>query len=75
MTINEFLNEIQHILQVEEKLTLETVLHDLIAWDSLAVMTIMGFLRTEFNKDTTYKDYKELQTIQDLVKLAGLADK
>ena len=38
MTRDEFLTEMQDVLQTEETLSFETVLEELDEWDSLAVM-------------------------------------
>ena len=44
MTRDEFLTEMQDVLQTEETLSFETVLEELDEWDSLAVMATMAFL-------------------------------
>ena len=44
MTNEEFLTEMQDVLQTEEDLSMETVLDDLDEWDSLSVMATMAFL-------------------------------
>lgn len=72
MNKEEFLEELQDVLQTEEELTLETVLADLVEWDSLAVMATMAFLDKEFGVKTTMKDYKQISTIEDIAKKAGL---
>ena len=48
MTRDEFLVEMQDVLQTEETLTVDTVLTDLAEWDSLAVMATMAFLDRNF---------------------------
>ena len=72
MNKEEFLEELQDVLQTEEELTFETVLADLVEWDSLAVMATMAFLDKEFGVKTTMKDYKQMSTIEDIAKKAGL---
>lgn len=72
MTINEFLSEMEDVLQTEETLTPETVLRDLDDWDSLAIMSTMAFLQKKFNKVTTFKDYHNIVTMQDIIHLAGI---
>ncbi len=72
MTVNEFLSGMQDVLQIEKTLTLETVLSDLEEWDSLAIMSTMAFLDKNFHKETVFKDYKNLKTLSDIAKLAGV---
>lgn len=72
MTNEEFLAEMQDVLQTEETLSMDTVLDDLEEWDSLSVMATMAFLEKSFNVKTTMKDYKEIKTIGDIAKKAGL---
>ena len=72
MTNEEFLTEMQDVLQTEEDLSMDTVLDDLDEWDSLSVMATMAFLEKSFNVKTTMKDYKGIKTIGDIAKKAGL---
>ena len=72
MNKDEFLNEMVEVLQTEEELSFETVLDDLDEWDSLSVMATMAFLEKTFGVKTTMKDYKEMKTIGDIAKKAGL---
>ena len=72
MNTQEFLTEMQDVLQTEEELSLDTILNDLDEWDSLSVMATMAFLEKSFDVKTTMKDYKEIKTIGDIAKKAGL---
>lgn len=72
MNKEEFLTQMQDVLQTDEELTFDTVLDDLVEWDSLAVMATMAFLDKEFGVKTTMKDYKEMLTIADIAQKAGL---
>ncbi len=72
MTKDEFLREMTDVLQTEEELSLETVLADLDEWDSLSLMATMAFLDKTFGVKTVMKDYKEMKTIGDIAKKAGL---
>ena len=72
MTRDEFLTEMQEVLQAEEPLTFETVLKDLEEWDSLSVMATMAFLDKNFGIKTTMADYAEMKTIGDIAIKAGL---
>jgi acyl carrier protein len=72
MTKEEFLNEMTEVLQTETAITLDTVLADLDEWDSLSIMATMAFLDKSFGVKTILKDYKEMKTIGDIAKKAGL---
>ena len=72
MTHQEFLTEMMDVLQTEQKLSLDTVLAELDEWDSLSVMATMAFLDTSFGVKTTMADYREMKTIGDIAKKAGL---
>ena len=72
MTRDEFLVEMQDVLQTEEALTADTVLTDLAEWDSLAVMATMAFLDRNFGVKLKISDVKELKTIGDIVTRAGV---
>ena len=68
MTNEEFLTEMQDVLQTEEDLSMDTVLDGLDEWDSLSVMATMAFLEKSFGVKTTMKDYKDIKTIGDIAK-------
>ena len=72
MTRDEFIVELQDVLQTDEQLTAETVLADLAEWDSLAVMATMAFLDRNFGVKLSIADIKELNTIGDIAAKAGL---
>ncbi len=72
MTRENFLVEMQDILQTEEVLSADTVLTDLAEWDSLAMMAIVAFLDKNFGIDVGLKDFKEINTMADLMTKAGL---
>ena len=72
MTREEFIAEMQDVLQTEETLTADTVLTDLTEWDSLAVMATVAFLDRNFGIKLGLSDIKELNTIGDIVAKAGL---
>lgn len=72
MSRDEFLNEMVEVLQTEDEISFDTVLADLDEWDSLSVMATMAFLDKTFGVKTTMKDYKEMKTIEDIARKAGL---
>ena len=72
MTKDEFLVEMQDVLQTDDALTAETVLGDLAEWDSLAMMATMAFLDKNFGVKVGLKDFKEMSTMSDLMMKAGV---
>ena len=72
MTRDEFLTEMQDVLQTEEELSFATVLKDLEEWDSLSLMATMAFLDKTFGVKTTMSDYRDMKTIEDIAQKAGL---
>ena len=72
MTRDEFLTEMQDVLQTEDVLNAETVLSDLAEWDSLAMMATMAFLDKNFGVKVGLKDFKEMSTIADIMDKAGV---
>ena len=69
---DEFLTEMQDVLQTEETLSFETVLEELDEWDSLAVMATMAFLDKNFGVKTSISDYLDIKTLEDIAVKAGL---
>ena len=72
MTRDEFLTEMQDVLQTEDVLSAETVLSDLAEWDSLAMMATMAFLDKNFGVKVGLKDFKAMSTIADIMGKAGV---
>ena len=72
MTKEEFLIEMQDVLQTDDTLTAETVLGDLAEWDSLSMMATMAFLDKNFGVKVGLKDFKEMNTMADLMTKAGV---
>lgn len=72
MTREEFLTQMQDVLQTEDTLTAETVLSDLAEWDSLSMMATMAFFDKNFGVKIGLKDFKEIETMADLIAKAGL---
>lgn len=68
----EFLEKMQDVLQMEDELTMDTVLEDLDEWDSLAMMATTAFLDKNFNLKLTFNDFKNFKTIEDIAKRAGV---
>ena len=72
MTRDEFLTEMQDVLQTEDTLTAQTVLSDLAEWDSLSMMAMMAFFEKNFGVKIGLKDFKESKTMADLMARVGL---
>ena len=72
MTKEEFLVEMQDVLQTDDALTMETALGDLAEWDSLSMMATMAFLGKKFATKVTIADLKSFATIGDIAAAAGL---
>jgi len=72
MTKEEFIEQMQDVLQTDAELTMETVLDELEEWDSLSIMATMAFLDKNFGVKTAIKDYREMATIGDIAAKAGV---
>lgn len=72
MNKDEFLMQMQDVLQTEEPLTMETQLTDLDEWDSLAMMATMAFLDKNFGMKVKIADLKMFATINDIAAKAGV---
>ncbi len=72
MDRQEFLEQMQDVMQTETELNFDTKLEDLEEWDSLAAMATIAFLDQNFKVRITYKDIPLLKTIEDIAKKAGV---
>ena len=72
MTKEEFMEQMQDVLQTEETLTAETMLVDLEEWDSLSIMATMAFVDKNFGIKLKMSDFKEIETMSDLMGHVGL---
>lgn len=74
MNKGEFIEKIKDILQYEsdKELTYNSNLIDLDEWDSLSIISTVAFLDSEFGKKVTVSDMKNIVTIEDLAKIAGV---
>lgn len=71
MKKNEFLVELEDILQREEPCCENDVLEDYDEWDSLSKMSIMAYYQKNFAVEISLNDLARVQTVSDLIKLAG----
>ncbi len=70
MTKNEFLLNMQEIIQTENELSYETDLESLEEWDSLAKMALIAFFNSELKIPISFDDVKQMKTIKDIAKKA-----
>lgn len=72
MSKEEFLIQMQDVLQTETELTMNTVLDTLDEWDSLSMMATMAFLDKKFGVALRIADFKELVNVGDIAAKAGV---
>jgi acyl carrier protein len=72
MTRDEFLKEMQDVLQTETELTSNTVLSDLEEWDSLSIMATMAFLDKKFGLKLKLNDFKSMRVLADIMEKVGI---
>lgn len=72
MTKQEFLENFQTALQIENPILEETVLAELNEWDSLAMITTVAFLDKEFGVVSNFAEVQNMQTVKDIMAKAGL---
>ena len=72
MTKEEFLVQMQDVLQTDTNLTPDTVLVDLEEWDSLSIMATMAFVNKNFGLTIKMSDFKEVESMSDLMTKVGL---
>ena len=73
MTEEEFLVEMQDVLQRDDELAMYMPLKDIEEWDSLAVMGTAAFLHHRFSVRLTMDDFKQMHLVRDIAAAAGLA--
>ena len=72
MSKEEFLVQMQDVLQTETELKTDTALDELEEWDSLSMMATMAFLDKNFGVKLKIADIKTLVTIGDIAAKAGI---
>ena len=66
MDEKDFLEKMDEILNVEESVTMETVLKDLEEWDSLTALMFQNFVFKTTKKAPAPADIKKAESIKDL---------
>lgn len=71
MTKQEFLVELEDILQREEPCSENDKIEDYEEWDSLSKMSLMAYYDKNFGVKLSLKSFENLNTVADLMGLAG----
>lgn len=72
MTKAEFLEKLQDIFERDDEITEDMVLEDMDEWDSLAAMALMAFFNKSLSITLLPAEVREMKTVAELVKKAGL---
>nr|WP_315030671.1 phosphopantetheine-binding protein [uncultured Chryseobacterium sp.] len=71
MKTSVFLEKLQEELEEEQKLTVNTNLKELESYDSISLLSIIAFVDENFDKMVDTKDFKDVETVSDLMKVIG----
>lgn len=71
MKKEEFLVELEDILQREEPCLETDILEDYEEWDSLSKMAMMAFYNKNFGIKIQLNKFANIELVSDLIKLAG----
>lgn len=66
MTEQEKLDLLEEIMDVEENLSLNTVLDDLEEWDSLSTLALAAKVKELYNRNLTAQEIKAFKTVKDI---------
>ena len=72
MNKKEFLKKFQDILQTDVELSPDTCLLDLEEWDSLATISTIAFLDSNFGLKISVEEVQDFNTITDITNKIGL---
>ncbi|AXY02127.1 TPA: acyl carrier protein [Vibrio vulnificus] len=72
MNKEQFLEELTDVLQLEDAINESTNLKELEEWDSMAHLGVISMFDIEFSKNITNAELKNIETVSDLMALAGL---
>lgn len=73
MTRQDFLVQLQDMLQSDSALEGDTILSNMEEWDSLAFMVLITFFDKKLGKRITFADLKPCRTVNDVIALSGEA--
>lgn len=72
MTEKEKLAMLEEMMELDGgTLSPETILADLVEWDSISIISFIALMDDEFNKPITGSQIKEFQTIADALVVMG----
>jgi acyl carrier protein len=71
MDKNAFLTALQDVFQRDEAVGEQDCLTDYSEWDSLSKMALMAFFDKHFNIQINLEDLKNVESVAQLVELAG----
>lgn len=71
MKTSVFLEKLQEELEEDEILTLDTNLKSLESYDSMSLLTIIAFVDENFNKKIDTKQFKDIETVSNLMDVIG----
>ncbi|MGR5459343.1 hypothetical protein [Vibrio alfacsensis] len=71
MNKEQFLEELTDVLQLEDAINESTNLKELEEWDSMAHLGVISMFDIEFSKNITNVELKDIETVSDLMALAG----
>lgn len=71
MKKEEFLTELEDVLQREEVCKENDILDDYEEWDSLSKMAVMAYFDKTFGVKITLSQMSELKTVEDIINIAG----
>ncbi len=67
-----FIEKLKDVIQTEKDINFNTELESIEEWDSIAQISLLAFLDSEFNKHLTVNDFEKIKTVNDIAKIAGL---
>ena len=71
MKKEDFLVELEDLLQREDSCKEEDDLNDYEEWDSLSKMSVMAYYSKNFGIKLSLDSFRNINTVADLIKLAG----
>lgn len=67
--MEQFIEKMIDVMDIEEEITVDTVLANLEEWDSLSVVSFMAMANTAYGKKVAASDVKMAKTVADLYEL------
>lgn len=67
--MEQFIEKMVDMLDVEEEITMDTVLDELDEWDSLSFVSFLAMANAAYSKKLNATDVKNAETVADLYEL------